>query len=199
MLGRTFHYLAALYWVKDNATFAGISVNRINVDGRTEILKAAKEKYNSYNTSDWIRAGFDEFSGGYRVYHKKHQFDPTIGKFGIPRGDYEKIASKVLAKYGMSVELWSEAPGEDKIPDGLLNGVRFDIKGVEGIGDRIIKSKISEASKQGAETVVLYYHDRNFFSKEQVKDGYHFYLRNSKSKRISRLYYIVDNKLHIVK
>jgi hypothetical protein len=34
---------------------------------KTELLKEAKEKYNSYNTNDWIQAGFDKFSGGYRV------------------------------------------------------------------------------------------------------------------------------------
>ena len=56
--------------------------------GRTELLKGAREKYNSYNTHDWVRAGFDEFNGGYKVYNKDHFFDPTIGKFGIPRGDY---------------------------------------------------------------------------------------------------------------
>jgi len=76
--------------LKNNVNFADISVNKINVVGRTELLKAAKEKYNSYNTNDWVRERFDEFSGGYIVYHKEHQFDPTVGKFGIPRGDYEK-------------------------------------------------------------------------------------------------------------
>jgi hypothetical protein len=128
---------------------------------RTELLKEAKSKYNSYDTDDWIKAGFDEFSGGSVVYHKKHRFDPTIGKFGIPRGDYEKNSAKVLSSYGMEVVLGSEISGwKIKIPDGLLNGISFDIKGIEGKGNRIIKAKISDASKQGAEAIVLYFHDK---------------------------------------
>jgi hypothetical protein len=34
-----------------------------------------------------------------------------------------------------------------KTPDGLLNGILFDIKGIEGINNRIIKDRISEASQ----------------------------------------------------
>ena len=119
--------------MKDNANFVGISVKDINLKSKAEHIKEAKAKYNSYNTDDWTRAGFDEFSGGYRVYHKDHQFDPTIGKFGIPRGDYEKNASEVLSKYGMSVVLHSEKPEyETKISDGLLNDILFDIDFVRG-------------------------------------------------------------------
>ena len=167
--------------------------------GRTELLKEAVKKYNSYNTNDWIKAGFDEFSGGYRVYHKEHQFDPTIGKFGIPRGDYEKNASKVLSKYGMSVVLHSEKPEyETKIPDGLLNGIMFDIKGIEGKSSRIVKDKIFEASKQGAEIVVLYYHDKNLFDIDFVRGGYEKYLTNSKNKRVKTVYCVVEKYLYRV-
>ena len=89
------------------------------------------------------------------VYYKDHQFDPTIGRFGIPRGDYEKIVSEVLVKYGMIVELGSEKQGYGiKTPDGLLNGVKFDIKGIEGNSRRIIKDAISKSSRQGVEIVV---------------------------------------------
>jgi hypothetical protein len=163
--------------LKDNANFAGISVNKINVIGRAELIKEAKTKYNSYNPDYWVKAGFDEFSGGYRVYHKLHQFDPTIGKFGISRGDYEKNASEVLSKYGMRVALDSEISERGiKTADGLLNGVLFDVKGIEGKSSRIVKDKISEASKQGAEVVVLYYHDKNMFDIDFVRDGYEKYL-----------------------
>lgn len=65
------------------------------------------------------------------MYHKEHQFDPTVGKFGIPRGDYEKNASEVLSKYGMNVVLLSEKQGYGaKTPDGYLSGKLFDIKGI---------------------------------------------------------------------
>jgi hypothetical protein len=156
-----------MFFLKDNAIFAGISVNKINVIDRTELLKEAKEKYNSYNTDEWILAGFDEFSGGYMVYHTEYQFDPTIGIFGIPRGDYEKNSASVLMGYGMSIVLNSEISELENVkkPDGLLNGVLFDIKGIEGKSNRLIKDKISEASKQGAEIVVLYFHDADMYDK----------------------------------
>jgi hypothetical protein len=183
--------------LKDNANFANIFVNKINVADRAELLKEAKTKYNSYNTDDWVKAGFDEFSGGYKVYHKLHQFDPTIGKFGIPRGDYEKKASEVLSKYGMNVVLESEIMGKGiKTPDGLLNGVLFEIKGIESVSIRNIKDRISEAGKQGVEVVVLYYHDLTLFNKESVREGYNKYLTNSKSKRVKKVYCVAGKYLY---
>jgi hypothetical protein len=185
------------YFLKDNVDFARISVDKINIVSRTELLKEAIKTYNSYNTNDWIKAGFDEFSGGYRVYHKEHQFDPTIGKFGIPRGDYEKNASKVLSKYGMNVVLNSEKTEfEKRVFDGLLNNTPFDIKGIEGKSERIIKDKISEASKQGAKTVVLYFHEKDMFDIDFVREGYEKYLTNSKSKQIEKVYCVVGKYLY---
>jgi hypothetical protein len=167
------------------------------VADRVDLLKEAKIKYDSYSTDDWVKAGFDEFSGGYCVYHKNHLFDPTIGKFGIPRGDYEKNSTKVLMNYGMDVVLNSEMSKKGiKTPDGLLNGLLFDIKGVEGESNRIIKDKISEASNQGAEIVVLYFHDTGMFDKDFVKKGYSRYLGASKSKSIKKVYCIVGEYLH---
>ena len=166
---------------------------------RVEYIRESRAKYNAYD-DEWEKAYFDEFSGGYVVYHKEHQFDPTIGKFGIPRGDYEKIASGVLVKYGMSVELFSEAPEYGiKIPDGLLNGKLFDIKGIEGTGKENILKDLKSANKKKAEVVVFYYHDKRLFSENQIRDNYHSYLRNSKSKRIQHVYYIVDRKLYTLK
>ena len=187
------------YFLKDNANFAGISVNKINIVGRTELLKEAIKKYNSYDTNDWIKAGFDEFSCGYKVYHKDHFFDPTIGKFGIPRGDYEINASNVLAKYGKTVVLTSEKQAFGiKTPDGLLNGTKFDIKGIEGSSHRIIKDAISKSSKQGAEVTVLYFHDKNLFDIDSVREGYGKYLANSKSKRVQTVYCVVEKYLYRV-
>ena len=106
---------------------------------RNEYVEAARAVFDSYDGNLWRKDGFvvhiggqkvqidgfDEQSGGFVVFHKEHEFDPTIGKYDIPRGDYEKLASEVLMKYGMRVELGSENQGENqdknKIPDGLLN------------------------------------------------------------------------------
>ena len=62
------------YYLRDNANFAEISVNKMDEIGRTELLKRAKEKYNSYDINDWVRAYFEDVSGGYNVYHREHQY-----------------------------------------------------------------------------------------------------------------------------
>ena len=54
---------------------------------------------------------FNPNNGALLAIHKEHYFDPTIGIFGIQRGDYEKIASEVLFEYGMSIILNSEILG----------------------------------------------------------------------------------------
>ena len=169
------------------------------MDNRTEYIRTAKAKYDSYDTNEWVKCGFDEHSGGYYVYHNEHHFDPTIGAFGIERGKYEEIASVVLMKYGMQVELGSETPGDNKIPDGFLNSRVFEIKGIEGIGKENILKDIKNTSKKGAEVVVIYYHDKNLFNEPQIRENYSTYLRNSKSKRIQHVYYIVDKKLYTLK
>jgi hypothetical protein len=140
---------------------------------------------------------FNERTGGLLAIHRGHNFDPTVGRFGIPRGDYERIASEVLYKYGRSVVLESEkVPDGVKTPEGLLDGVKFDIKGVEGTGKNTVRHKLSEASLQGCETIVLYFHEKSTFSLQHITDAYNHYLRISSSKRINTVYYIVDNKMY---
>ena len=178
---------------------------------RAEYIKSSKAKFDLYDSDDWIKdgfpelhiSGFDEQTGGFVAYHREHNFDPTIGKFGIARGDYEKRSSGVLAKYGMRVELFSEKKDENnprnKKPDGLLNGWIFDIKGIEGIGNENILKDMKDASKKGAESIVLYFHDDSMFSESQIRESYRTYLRNSQSKRIQHVYYIIKDKLYFLK
>ena len=183
-------------WIKGKPKFAGVTMNPFRQIAQQKIIKGAIQKYNSYG-NEWEKAYFDEFSGGYVVCHKDHQFDPTIGKFGIPRGDYEKNASKVLSKYGKRIVLESEISEEGiKTPDGLLNEVKFDIKGIEGSSYRIIKEAISKSSKQGAEIVVFYFHDKNMFNTNFVRESYEKYLINSKSKRVKKVYCVVGKYLY---
>ena len=120
--------------------------------------------------------------------HKEHNFDPTIGKFGIPRGDYERISLDVLYDYGMSIILGSETPiYQVKVAEGTLNGKKFDIKGIEGIGKRNIISKISDAGSQGAEIIVLYYHRVEMFDLQKIINAYNGYLKLSETKRIQNI------------
>ena len=181
-------------------TFAKISIKNLDLTDKVEYIK---KEYDAYSDSEWIKAGFDEHSGGYWVYHKEHRFDPTKGIFGIPRGDYERISSEILMNYSMRVVLGSEKQrgnkNWEKIPDGLLNDKLFDIKGVEGMGKENILKDIKDASKKGCETVVLYYHETRLFDEKQIRDNYQTYMRNSKSKRVQQVYYIVDRKLYTLK
>ena len=186
------------------------------MNNRTE-YKRARAEFDSYDSSVWGKDGFvlcvdgkkvhidgfDKQSGGFVVYHKEHEFDPTKGRYGFPRGNYEKLASGVLTKYGMKVELGSENQGENqdknKIPDGLLNGKIFDIKGVEGTGKDNILKDIKSTSKKNAEILVLYYHDKKLFNEMKIRESYKTYMRNSESKRIQQIYYIIDRKLYTLK
>ena len=149
------------------------------------------------NDSNYTDVRFNPKNGALSAIHKEHSFDPTIGKFGIPRGDYERISLDVLYEYGNKVILDSEKLGPNvKAIEGLLNENPFDIKGIEGTGKRNIIGKISDASSKGAEIVVLYYHDASMFDKQRIINAYIGYLKLSKINRIHTVYYIVNNKLH---
>jgi hypothetical protein len=161
-------------------------------------IEVNRKEYDSLLKDDsYTDVRFNPKNGGLLAIHKEHHFDTTIGKFGIPRGDYEKIAIEVLYDYGRSVVLWSERTGIGiSMPEGLLDWKKFDIKGIEGTGKRNIVDKISAAGSQGAETIVLYYHDAGLFDLQKIINAYNGYLKLSKTKRIQTVYYIIDNKLH---
>ena len=98
--------------------------------------------------------------------------------------------------------LESEKPDntvKNKRFEGFLSGKRFEIKAIEGTGKRNIIDKISDAGNQGAETVVLYYHDEKMFDPQKIINAYNGYLKLSKTKQIRTVYYIVNNKLHKIR
>jgi hypothetical protein len=188
------------YWVRDNGKYFVPSrgnTTMTNTANKQRIL-ANKQEYTRLKADpNYTDVKFDGKTGGLLAIHKDHNFDPTIGKFGIPRGDYEHIAAEVLYKNGKSVVFASEKSiSGQKTPEGILEGKIFDIKGVEGVGKRNIEYKLFEASRQGVETVVLYYYDKNIFDKQCILNSYNSYLRNSKSKRVKTVYYIVEKKLY---
>ncbi|GHT80184.1 hypothetical protein FACS189467_1680 [Bacteroidia bacterium] len=56
---------------------------------------ANKQEYERLRAdANYTSVKFDDKIGGLLAIHKDHNFDPTIGRFGIPRGDYERIASE---------------------------------------------------------------------------------------------------------
>jgi hypothetical protein len=72
----------------------------------------------------------------------------------------------------------------------------LEIKGIEGNSDRVIKDAISKASGQGAEIIVLYFHDKSMYNIDIVKKGYQKYLINSQSKRVQTVYCIVGKYIY---
>ena len=117
-----------------------------------EISKAALRKYNSYGC-EWEKAYFDEFSGGYNVYHKKHQFTEEGGG-----GKIEKDVGKLLAKYnGKQVEFLPE--GGKKIADFKFDNQTWDIKFIDNANEETIRSAIRDARK--ADNAIFYFTDES--------------------------------------
>jgi hypothetical protein len=127
-------------------------VNPINIIVQLEIIKEAILKYNSYG-SEWEKAYFDEYSGGYNVYHKGHKFSSTGGG-----GEAEKIVGKILAKYnGKQVEFLPE--GWKKQPDIKFDGKTWDIKYINHANEETIRGAIRDARK--ADNVICYFTNEN--------------------------------------
>jgi len=61
------------------------------VINKTELLKESLLKYNAYDSEKWIKAYFDEFSGGFNIYHKEHNFSNIGCK-------YKKIVGKTVVR-----------------------------------------------------------------------------------------------------
>jgi hypothetical protein len=123
------------------ATFAGIFADKINIMERAGIVKEARVKYDAYDSKEWDKAYFDEFSGGYNVYHKDHKFSSTGGGGGA-----EKIVGKMLAKYnGKQVEFLPE--GGKKQPDVRFDGKTWDIKYIDHANEETIRAAIRDSRK----------------------------------------------------
>ena len=160
-------------------------------------IEANRKEYERLLKDDnYTNVRFNPRNGALAAIHKEHNFDPTIGKFGIPRGDYERVSLDVLFEYGNSVIFGSEKLGRNvRANEGFLNGKPFDVKGIEGTGKRNIIDKISDASNKGAETIVLYFHEESVFDRQRIVNAYNGYLKLSKTSRIRTVYYIVADKL----
>jgi hypothetical protein len=116
---------------------------------------------------------------------------------------YEIATYEVLYQYGRSVILSAEIGGDRGVgtPDGWLDGLIFEVKGVElPLGSVItwkyVKKRILKASRKGSVIMVMYFHDSRMFSLEAMRDGYKAYLTNSGSKRVETVYYIIGGQLY---
>jgi hypothetical protein len=103
---------------------------------RIRIVEAARSRYDAYDSKEWDKAYFDEFSGGYNVYHKDHHFAKKGGG-----GNAEMIVGRMLAKYnGKQVEFLPE--GGSKGPDIKFDNQAWDIKYIDNANIKTIRSYI---------------------------------------------------------
>ena len=111
-------------------------------------IKESRAKYDAYDSSVWEKAYFDEHSGGFNVYHKRHDFSKAGGG-----GKAEKIVGKILANLGKQVEFLEE--GGNKKPDIKFDEQKWDIKYIEVANVQTIRNHIKDARK--ADNVIFYF------------------------------------------
>jgi SPP1 gp7 family putative phage head morphogenesis protein len=126
------------------------------VDGllkdKQQHIEEGRKKYNGYN-KEWSKEGFDEDTGGYNVYHIKHQFSETKGG-----GDAEKVVGKLLKKNGKQVEFLPENGNKQKKPDMNFDGKTWDTKYINDANENTIRTYIKDGRKADC---VIFYWDKN--------------------------------------
>lgn len=137
----------------------------------------SEENFNEYlrllQDEDYVDVTYDEKSGGVSAVHKSHRLDKTQGPNGEKRGNYELKTAETLRCNGHSIVLVQESDRVGvKQYDGLLDGIPCEIKSVERVGRWTIRTKIANAIRQGAQTVVLFFPAASLFSEQRVKDGW---------------------------
>jgi len=113
-----------------------------------KVSDEAFQRYHSYN-SEWKKEYFDEFSGGFCVYHRQHKFSKTGDG-----GKAEKAVGIMLAKYnGKRVEFLPE--GEKKGPDVRFDELTWDIKYIDNANVNTIRKYLLDATK--ADNAIFYW------------------------------------------
>ena len=129
------------------------------------------------NDPDYFNVSFDDKSGGVSAVHRDHKLDKQMGVEGMKRGCYELFSIEELRKTGHSIILLQElAEVGKKQYDGLLDGTPCEIKTVEKMGRWTIRTKIANAIKQGASSVILFFPNAELFSQERVQNGWKDYI-----------------------
>jgi hypothetical protein len=169
-----------------------ISLNKINVISGNEIGNAARAKYSSYDLNDWGMAYFDENSGGYNVYHKRHNFSKKGGG-----GDAEKKVGKMLAKYnGKQVEFLQE-DSFVKNPDVKFDGLTWDIKYIEKASEHTIRDYINDARK--ADNAIFYFTTDQYLKlNNAIIREVGRYTKLNQLHKLPNIYYIDPNGLLVL-
>lgn len=140
---------------------------------------------------------YDQASGGVKAMHIGHSLNKE-------KGWYEKAVQEVAYKRGHSVILEDEPQykSDEKSCEGLWNGLKFEIAGVEtGISNNIRNGLKHCASKPGAKVAVLFFPNKNF-SIAEFKLGYRKYygLRGTEQyAKFEYIYCIQGEKISLIK
>ena len=132
------------------ATFVTFLEDGTNLNEKTKYIEDARLIYNSYDVCEWIKAGFDENSGGYCVYHKEHQFSSTGGG-----GRAEKIVGKILKNKGKQIEFLPEI--KDKNSDIKFDEQTWDIKYINNANFKTIRGYIQDVLKKKSDNCIFYF------------------------------------------
>jgi len=82
--------------------------------------------------------------------------------------------------------------------EGLLNGVDFEIKSVEGDAKNTLKRCFYEGYKKGAKHLVLYFPFENIFSIDKLNRGYRMF-RGKNNYEYKSIWYIVNEVIYVFK
>ena len=114
--------------------------------------KAALRKYNSYD-SEWEKAYFDEYNGGFVVVNKQRIIHSNASKNEKAKFDKEFSMSKIFAKNGHAIEMLEEIPRIPS-PDARINGILADLKKVSS-HNNVVKEAKKAINSQGAKIVLF--------------------------------------------
>ena len=152
----------------------------------SKIRKVALQEYNSYG-SEWKKAYFDKFSGGYVVVDKQRIKHSKISKNEKDKFDKEYTMCVVLAQNGYMIEMLKERPGFSS-SDITINGIMAELKKTSS-HNNILKYAKKAIDKQGAEMVVFEFDAMT----GKIRDE----LNKMKRMNIKVKYFISENKIVI--
>jgi len=152
---------------------------------RIELLKDSRLKYNSYDSKTWEKVYFDEFSGGFNVYHMEHNFSKKGGG-----GNAEMVVGKMLAKNnGKQVEFLKENSYK-KSPDIKFDNQTWDIKLIDNANEETIRNYIKDARK--AENAIFYWNENDKLEdlKNAVVRSIGYFKNKNKLNTMPNIYYV---------
>ena len=136
--------------MKYNATFAK-NLDKENLETKEEHIKAARQKYDAYDTSKWKKKYFDNKTGGYLAVEKDRVLQAKKHDNERDKFNREQGMNMTLARNGYAIEhLDDQKYGYDI----HLNGIKADLKKT-GSHNNMVRYAKKAIREQGAEVVVF--------------------------------------------